>query len=73
MSAQLHLSKLCPRPFCTPFALLQAVLVHQLGKGVTQNPFRKNRGRVVRVLFHPSKSFFVATQQNVSMHMHVRQ
>lgn len=43
------------------------MLVHQLGKGVTQNPFRKNRGRVVRVLFHPSKPFFfVATQQNVS-------
>lgn len=45
----------------------QAVLVHQLSRGVSQNPFRKNRGRVVRVLFHPSKPFFfVATQQNVS-------
>ena len=50
------------------FLLPQAVLVHQLGKGVTQNPFRKNRGRVVRVLFHPTKPFFfVATQQNVSL------
>ena len=46
---------------------LQAVLVHQLSKGASQNPFRKNRGRVVRVLFHPAKPFFfVATQQNVS-------
>lgn len=50
-----------------PTGNTQAVLVHQLSKGVTQNPFRKNRGRVVRVLFHPSKPFFfVATQQNVS-------
>ena len=41
--------------------------MHQLSKGASQNPFRKNRGRVVRVLFHPSKPFFfVATQQNVS-------
>ena len=27
----------------------QAVLVHQLSKKATQNPFRKNRGRVVQV------------------------
>ena len=40
--------------------------MHQLSRGASQNPFRKNRGRVVRVLFHPSKPFFfVATQQNV--------
>ena len=51
----------------TPWNSPQAVLVHQLSRGATQNPFRKNRGRVVRVLFHPTKSFFfVATQQNVS-------
>lgn len=50
-----------------PLPPSQAVLVHQLSRGASQNPFRKNRGRVVRVLFHPSKPFFfVATQQNVS-------
>jgi hypothetical protein len=26
-----------------PLLLLQAVLVHQLSKGATQNPFRKNK------------------------------
>lgn len=36
-------------------ALSQAVMVHQLSKKATQNPFRKNKGRVVRVLFHPSQ------------------
>lgn len=46
-----------------------AVLVHQLSKSVTQNPFRKNKGRVVRVLFHSSKPFFfVATQQHVRIY-----
>ncbi len=42
----------------------QAVLVHQLSKGATQNPFRKNRGRVQRVAFHPSKPFFFVAAQN---------
>lgn len=47
----------------------QAVLVHQLSKHTTQNPFRKNRGRVVRVLFHPLKPFlFVATQNHVRVY-----
>lgn len=35
----------------------QAVMVHQLSKKATQNPFRKNKGRVVRVLFHPTQVF----------------
>lgn len=44
----------------------QAVLVHQLSKKATQNPFRKSRGRVVRVAFHPAKPFFfVATLNHV--------
>jgi WD40 repeat protein len=42
----------------------QAVLVHQLSRGATQNPFRKNRGRLVRVAFHPSKPFFFVATQN---------
>jgi ribosome biogenesis protein ERB1 len=46
-----------------------AVLVHQLSKAASQNPFRKNRGRVVRVLFHPIKPFFfVASQQHVRIY-----
>ena len=45
---------------------LQAVLVHQLSKKSTQNPFRRSRGRVVRVSFHPAKPFFfVATLNHV--------
>ncbi len=48
---------------------VQAVLVHQLSKRATQNPFRKNRGRVVRVAFHPGKPFFfVATQNHVRVY-----
>ncbi len=48
---------------------VQAVLVHQLSKQATQNPFRKNRGRVVRTAFHPSKPFFfVATQNHVRIY-----
>lgn len=44
-------------------------MVHQLSKHTTQNPFRKNRGRVVRVLFHPFKPFlFVATQNHVRVY-----
>lgn len=30
-------------------------MVHQLSKKATQNPFRKNKGRVVRALFHPTQ------------------
>ena len=48
---------------------LQAVMIHQLSKQATQNPFRKNRGRVQRVLFHPSKPFLlVATQHHVRIY-----
>lgn len=38
--------------------------MHQLSKGATQNPFRKNRGRVGRVCFHPTKPFFFVAGQN---------
>jgi len=49
-----------------PTGNTKAVLVHQLSRGISQNPFRKNRGRVVRALFHPTKPFFfVATQQAI--------
>ncbi|GFH18637.1 ribosome biogenesis protein BOP1 homolog [Haematococcus lacustris] len=52
-----------------PTGNTQAVLVHQLSKGASQNPFRKNKGRVTRVLFHPAKPFFyVATQNHVRVY-----
>ncbi len=44
-------------------------MVHQMSKRVTQNPFKKNRGRVSRVAFHPTKPFFfVATQNHVRIY-----
>lgn len=57
--------------FCSvaPDGNTRSVLVHQLSRGASQNPFRKNRGRVVEALFHPSKPFFfVATQQAVRVY-----
>jgi ribosome biogenesis protein ERB1 len=52
-----------------PTGNTRAVLVHQLTRGASQNPFRKNRGRVVRALFHPTKPFFfVATQQAIRVY-----
>jgi hypothetical protein len=53
--------------FCSALCLpppLQAVLVHQLSRHSSQNPFRKNRGRVQRVAFHPLKPFFFVATQN---------
>ena len=56
-------------PAVLPAGNTQAVQVHQLSKHSSQNPFRKNRGRVVRVLFHPLKPFlFVATQNHVRIY-----
>ena len=58
---------------CCYFAV-QAVMIHQLSKQATQNPFRKNRGRVSRVLFHPSKPFLlVATEHHVRVYNLVKQ
>lgn len=52
-----------------PTGNTQAVLVHQLSRGASQCPFRKNKGRVGRVVFHPSKPFFfVATQNHVRVY-----
>ncbi len=40
------------------------MVVHQLSRGASQNPFRKAKGgRVVRVAFHPAKPFFFVTSQ----------
>lgn len=38
--------------------------MHQLSKGVTQAPFKKTKGKVSRVLFHPTKPFFFVAAQN---------
>ncbi|KAA6423515.1 MAG: ribosome biogenesis BOP1 protein [Trebouxia sp. A1-2] len=82
LSGVIHCVAWCPNPglsllaaavdtrvILLPTGNTQAVLVHQLSKHTTQNPFRKNRGRVVRVLFHPLKPFlFVATQNHVRVY-----
>jgi WD40 repeat protein len=47
------------RSFCAGDSA--SVLVHQLSKQRTQNPFKKSKGIVQKVVFHPSKPlFFVA-------------
>ncbi|KAG7389784.1 Ribosome biogenesis protein 1 [Phytophthora pseudosyringae] len=51
-----------------------AVLIHQLSKRKTQNPFQKSVGQVQCVLFHPSKPFFFhATQRHVRVYNLVKQ
>jgi ribosome biogenesis protein ERB1 len=52
-----------------PDAGNSAILVHQLSKRRTQNPFNKMKGPVQRVLFHPSRPhFFVATQRYIKVY-----
>ncbi|RKP09863.1 NUC169 domain-containing protein [Thamnocephalis sphaerospora] len=46
-----------------------AVLIHQLAKQQTQRPFRRTKGAVQRISFHPTKPlFFVATQRYVRIY-----
>eukprot|EP00850_Spirogloea_muscicola_P002471 SM000009S23600 [mRNA] locus=s9:1013105:1019315:+ [translate_table: standard] len=48
---------------------VELLLIHQLSKQLTQNPFKKNFGRVESVLFHPSRPFFfVATKSHVRVY-----
>ncbi|XP_078086270.1 ribosome biogenesis protein bop1 [Mustelus asterias] len=50
------------------------VLIHQLSKRRSQNPFRKNKGMVQCVLFHPIRPyFFVATQRYVRVYNLLKQ
>ncbi|MGH0159552.1 UNVERIFIED_CONTAM: hypothetical protein FKN15_037750 [Acipenser sinensis] len=50
------------------------VLIHQLSKRRSQNPFRKNKGLVQCVAFHPSRpAFFVATQRYVRVYNLIKQ
>jgi ribosome biogenesis protein ERB1 len=58
----------------TPAAGSSAVLIHQISKRKTQNPFSKSVGQVQAVLFHPSKPFFFhATQRHVRVYNLVKQ
>mmetsp|Transcript_18446 Transcript_18446/g.51668 ORF Transcript_18446/g.51668 Transcript_18446/m.51668 type:complete len:718 (-) Transcript_18446:1514-3667(-) len=58
----------------SPAGNTQAIIIHQLSKKGSQNPFRKNRGRVQRVLFHPLKPFiFVATSNHVRVYNMAKQ
>ncbi|CAG8563581.1 23228_t:CDS:10 [Dentiscutata erythropus] len=57
-----------------PDAGNQAILIHQLSKHQTQQPFRRARGMVQRVMFHPIKPlFFVAYQRFVRIYNLVKQ
>ncbi|XP_074681561.1 ribosome biogenesis protein BOP1 [Strix aluco] len=50
------------------------VLIHQSSKRWSQSPFRKSRGLVQRVLFHPLRPyFFVATQRYVRVYNLLKQ
>lgn len=58
----------------TPACESRAVLIHQISKRQTQNPFRKVVGRVQGVCFHPTKPFlFHATQTHVRIYHLVKQ
>ncbi|KAL2911961.1 Ribosome biogenesis protein erb1 [Polyrhizophydium stewartii] len=53
----------------SPDAASNSVQIHQLSTGKSQSPFRKNKGLVQRVLFHPAKPIiFVATQRYVRVY-----
>ncbi|KAK2188830.1 hypothetical protein NP493_122g03038 [Ridgeia piscesae] len=57
-----------------PQADSMSVLIHQLSRQRTQNPFRKPKGLVQRVLFHPLRPFlFVATQRYVRVYNLLKQ
>lgn len=54
---------------CANTGTARSVLVHQLSKQNTQNPFSRSKGSVQAVTFHPSRPFFfVATQRYVRIY-----
>ena len=58
----------------SPKAGAAAVLIHQLSKGNSQQPFTKAKGEVQLACFHPNKPFlFVASQQHVRIYHLVKQ
>lgn len=59
----------------SPKAMAASVLIHQLNKAASQQPFSKNKGgEVQRACFHPNKPFlFVATKENIRVYHLVKQ
>jgi ribosome biogenesis protein ERB1 len=58
----------------SPKAAASAVLIHQLSKGSSQQPFSKAKGEAQCACFHPNKPFlFVASQQHVRIYHLVKQ
>lgn len=58
----------------SPKAGTAAVLIHQLSKASSQQPFSKNKGEAQTACFHPSKPFlFVATTTDVKVYHLVKQ
>ncbi|XP_058108486.1 ribosome biogenesis protein BOP1 homolog isoform X2 [Magnolia sinica] len=52
-----------------PGDITRAILIHQLSKKLTQNPFKKLHGLPVSAVFHPSRSvFFIATKKTVRVY-----
>jgi len=52
----------------------QSVLIHQLSKGNSQQPFSKAKGEIQVACFHPNKPFlFVANQQHIRIYHLVKQ
>ena len=58
----------------SPKAAASAVLIHQLSKGNSQQPFSKAKGEAQCACFHPNKPFlFVASQQHIRIYHLVKQ
>lgn len=58
----------------SPKAQAAAVLIHQLSKGNSQQPFGKAKGEAQAASFHPNKPFlFVASSQHVRVYHLVKQ
>jgi ribosome biogenesis protein ERB1 len=58
----------------SPKAAAAAVLIHQLSKGNSQQPFSKAKGEAQVACFHPNKPFlFVASQQHIRVYHLVKQ
>jgi ribosome biogenesis protein ERB1 len=57
-----------------PKAGASAVLIHQLSKGNSQQPFSKSKGEAQLACFHPTKPFlFVASTQHIRVYHLVKQ
>ncbi|KAJ3415009.1 Ribosome biogenesis protein 1 [Chytridiales sp. JEL 0842] len=57
-----------------PDAGSSSVAIHQLSKKSTQYPFKKSKGLVQKVIFHPNKPYlFVATQRFVRVYNLLKQ